>query len=85
MDAQDHRSTNKLTRVAKSHKVLISACPWSVGQVSMLTLSFESADEALAAVKAIHDYNEEEHPNYCQTAIYLGGSTDPEDILPSIY
>jgi hypothetical protein len=51
----------------------------------MLTLSFESADEALAAVKAIHDYNEEEHPNYCQTAIYLGGFTDPEDILPSVY
>ena len=52
----------------------------------MLTLEFASADEALVAVKAVNAANAEEHPNYFQTAIYLGSlQKDPEEILPSIY
>lgn len=80
-----HRSTEKFVPDNR-HRVLISACPFSVGSVNMLTLEFGSADEALVAVKAVNAANAEEHPNYFQTAIYLGSlQKDPEEILPSIY
>jgi hypothetical protein len=38
----------------------------------MLVLDFTSEEEAIAAVKAIGEFNEAEHPNYIQTAVYLG-------------
>lgn len=66
---REHRSSSPFPQ---EHRVLVSACPFTVGQVTMLVLDFNSEEEAIAAVKAIGEFNEAEHPNYIQTAVYLG-------------